>query len=184
VAITAIPAAIAVPNFLEAQTRSKASRGKVDMRSIATALEAYRTDSHAYPLDSIMYKPWGPLDLTGGPSPILYRLTTPIAYMTSIPKNPFPDESQSPPDFYYRYFTVYGWKRLQDLFPNPARKDEGHVWVLCSHGPDNRTSFGEYALYSEEFLNTIVPHFNGTHGAIYDPTNGTVSIGDIVRVGP
>jgi prepilin-type N-terminal cleavage/methylation domain-containing protein len=36
VAIIAILAAIAVPNFLEAQVRSKVSRAKADMRSIAT----------------------------------------------------------------------------------------------------------------------------------------------------
>ena len=48
VAIIAILAAIAVPNFLEAQTRSKVSRVMSDMRSLATAIEAYRTDYNAY----------------------------------------------------------------------------------------------------------------------------------------
>lgn len=38
VAIIAILALIAVPNFLEAQIRSKVSRAKSDLRSIATAL--------------------------------------------------------------------------------------------------------------------------------------------------
>ena len=41
VAIIAILAAIAVPNFLEAQTRSKVSRTKADMRAMATALDHY-----------------------------------------------------------------------------------------------------------------------------------------------
>ncbi len=44
VAIIAILAAIAIPNFLEAQTRTKVSRVKTDMRSAAVALEAYRVD--------------------------------------------------------------------------------------------------------------------------------------------
>ncbi|MEO8376090.1 MAG: prepilin-type N-terminal cleavage/methylation domain-containing protein [Candidatus Sumerlaeota bacterium] len=44
VAIIAILAAIAVPNFLEAQTRAKVSRVKADMRSVATAVESYRVD--------------------------------------------------------------------------------------------------------------------------------------------
>ena len=48
VRIIAILAAIAVPNFLEAQTRSKVSRIKADMRSLATAIEAYRTDYNSY----------------------------------------------------------------------------------------------------------------------------------------
>ena len=44
VAIIAILAAIAVPNFLEAQTRSKISRLKSDMRSGASGVEAYTVD--------------------------------------------------------------------------------------------------------------------------------------------
>jgi type II secretory pathway pseudopilin PulG len=49
VAIIAILAAIAVPNFLEAQVRSKVSRVKSDMRSIDTALQAYYIDNNRYP---------------------------------------------------------------------------------------------------------------------------------------
>ncbi len=51
VAIIAILAAIAVPNFLEAQTRAKVSRVKSDMRTVATALESYRVDGNKYPPD-------------------------------------------------------------------------------------------------------------------------------------
>ncbi len=40
VAIIAILAAIALPNFLEAQMRAKVSRLKADMRSVATAIYA------------------------------------------------------------------------------------------------------------------------------------------------
>ncbi|MFP4380816.1 MAG: prepilin-type N-terminal cleavage/methylation domain-containing protein, partial [Candidatus Sumerlaeia bacterium] len=48
VAIIAILAAIAVPNFLEAQVRSKVARVKSDMRSLTVALEAYATDYNCY----------------------------------------------------------------------------------------------------------------------------------------
>ncbi len=44
VAIIAILAAIAVPNFLEAQTRAKVSRVKSDFRTMATAIETYALD--------------------------------------------------------------------------------------------------------------------------------------------
>jgi type II secretion system protein G len=50
VAIIAILAAIAVPNFLEAQTRSKIARAKADMRTIATAVEAYALDYNRHPI--------------------------------------------------------------------------------------------------------------------------------------
>ena len=49
VAIIAILAAIAVPNFLEAQTRAKVSAAKGDMRSASVALEAYAVDYNKYP---------------------------------------------------------------------------------------------------------------------------------------
>ena len=52
VAIIAILAAIAVPNFLEAQTRSKVSRSKADIRTQAIAMEAYFVDHNSYTRDS------------------------------------------------------------------------------------------------------------------------------------
>jgi len=50
VAIIAILAAIAVPNFIEAQSRAKISRAKADMRSLATAIESYAVDNNQYPV--------------------------------------------------------------------------------------------------------------------------------------
>ncbi|HOE96365.1 MAG TPA: prepilin-type N-terminal cleavage/methylation domain-containing protein [Candidatus Sumerlaeota bacterium] len=44
VAIIAILAAIAVPNFLEAQVRAKVTRVHADFRTLATALEAYQVE--------------------------------------------------------------------------------------------------------------------------------------------
>src|SRR4051812_42353328 len=86
VAIIAILAAIAVPNFLEAQTRSKVSRTKADIRTQAIALESYFVDHNNYTRDSD-----SSLDVQGNPS-LPYteqangavQLTTPIAYMTSL----------------------------------------------------------------------------------------------------
>jgi prepilin-type N-terminal cleavage/methylation domain-containing protein len=49
VAIIAILAAIALPNFLEAQTRAKVSRARADLRTVVTALETYRVDWNGYP---------------------------------------------------------------------------------------------------------------------------------------
>src|SRR5690242_3149963 len=49
VAIIAILAAIAVPNFLEAQTRAKVSRVKNDQRALAVAIQSYQVDNNHYP---------------------------------------------------------------------------------------------------------------------------------------
>ena len=49
VAIIAILAALALPNFREARSRARLSRVRADMRALATALETYRADAGAYP---------------------------------------------------------------------------------------------------------------------------------------
>jgi type II secretory pathway pseudopilin PulG len=49
VAIIGILAAIAVPNLLTAMQRSKQKRTMADVRSVATAVEAYGTDKGGYP---------------------------------------------------------------------------------------------------------------------------------------
>ena len=49
VTIIGVLAAIAVPNFLNAQTRAKLSRVKSDLRAAEVALEAYHIDNNAYP---------------------------------------------------------------------------------------------------------------------------------------
>ena len=95
VAIIAILAAIAVPNFLEAQMRSKVVRCKADMRTIAMSLEAYAVDTagkyppHVYraaQMPGTVNPPGGSFGWANAQR----RLTTPIAYMTSL----FPDQFQ------------------------------------------------------------------------------------------
>lgn len=49
VAVLGIVAAIAIPNLLTAQQRSKQKRTMADMRSLAVALEAWAVDSGSYP---------------------------------------------------------------------------------------------------------------------------------------
>jgi len=90
VAIIAILAAIAVPNFLEAQTRSKVSRVKADHRTVALPLEAYFIDWNTYPAChrfGIMTREIDPV--SGAPADpsepiVLERLTTPVAYISNI----------------------------------------------------------------------------------------------------
>jgi general secretion pathway protein G len=49
-AIVAIIAAIAIPNFLNAVDRGKQKRTMADVRSIGAALESYSVDQRAYPV--------------------------------------------------------------------------------------------------------------------------------------
>lgn len=85
VAIIGILAAIAIPNFLNAQIRAKISRNFSDFRSLSTAMFAYKLDHNEYPRD--------PNDDPRGKSWLvnvtMTALTTPLAYMSSIPQDPF-----------------------------------------------------------------------------------------------
>ena len=85
VAIIGILAAIAVPNFLNAQIRAKISRNYSDFKSMSVAMFAYHVDHNEFPRD--------PNDNPRGKSWLvnvtMVALTTPIAYMSSIPKDPF-----------------------------------------------------------------------------------------------
>ncbi|MGI8905500.1 MAG: type II secretion system protein [Candidatus Sumerlaeaceae bacterium] len=87
VAIIAILAAIAVPNFLEAQTRSKVSRCAADMRTIRTGLESYMVDNNKYPETDYGAGVFENLAGAG-----MDRLSTPISYLTSVPRSPFKEE--------------------------------------------------------------------------------------------
>jgi len=51
VAIIGILAAIAIPNFLQAQTRAKVARAISDIRNASIALETYRIDNNGYPIE-------------------------------------------------------------------------------------------------------------------------------------
>src|SRR5690242_16413003 len=96
VAIIAVLAAIAVPNFLESQVRAKVARTKADHRTIATALESYRVDNNHFPEQGVPTDtefPYlrDPTKVYGGESSrhaagnptIAFRLSTPVAYLSS-----------------------------------------------------------------------------------------------------
>lgn len=201
VAIIAILAAIAVPNFLEAQVRAKVSRVKSDMRSLATAIEAYAVDNNKYPyynnpLDEAYATQYGnrATPIADGRyelrAPV--SLTTPIAYMTSLLPDAFPnvhggEERSAGHPFHWcidqdPYTSNLTAAAGPDQFPAKAiysmvaqssdaptyYSSESVQWVQISHGPD-------------------VDHDNpdeGAHARAYDPTNGTVSSGDIYMFGP
>ncbi|MBN2325629.1 MAG: prepilin-type N-terminal cleavage/methylation domain-containing protein [Candidatus Omnitrophica bacterium] len=181
VAIIGILAAIAVPNFLNAQLRAKISRCKADLKAIAMGAEQYFLDRNAYP-----------------PSHRIWMLTTPTPYLASIPKDVFPPthegNSQQPESY-----AQWTWYRYMSL-PNT---DQGYGTALCA---DYWAYFDPYALRSEAlsiasqkacpcrwYTKSFGPNAGstglcGTNGDDctfrYDPSNGLKSIGDIAVFGP
>ncbi len=175
VAIIAILAAIAVPNFLEAQVRAKVSRTKADMRSLATGLDAYRIDHNVYPPDGddiFGFNVFVDFDVALRLRPV----TTPIAYMTSLPIDVFHENRDEflgstflypgDPPYTYAYLTFGSFTGAPAATPPlPGNQGNPTNYSLLSQGPSRS-------------LNSLL-------GATieYDPTNGTVSLGDIVRRG-
>jgi len=164
VAIIGILAAIAVPNFLNAQMRAKIAHAVSDMRSLDTALEMYHMDKGHYPY----WRDSGGTNI----NPVnrrLIPLTTPIAYMSSVPQDPFVygppgarmDNTQHEAYVTYDYIEADSEQRLKSLPLGPAWRCCG--WRVNSYGPDGT---------------------NDVAALTYDASNGLRSKGDLIRLGP
>ncbi len=173
VAIIAILAAIAVPNFLEAQVRAKVSRSKNDQRSLATAIEAYQVDAGDVP-------PGPPAVLIYGNVP-LCRLTSPVSYIASIPQDVFKEKggrrgNKADMGTSYEYGAVNNGAD-KTAKPMPKVINHGYKWVVGGAGPAKFYAFpGIWYLVT----GTTNPGAQQETES-YDPTNGTVSRGWIVR---
>ena len=184
VAIIGILAAVAVPNFLEAQVRAKVARVKTDMRSLGTALEAYCVDSGKYPPEDYIWSGW-----------IEYAtmLTTPIAYISSVSiPDPFWPPTDQPTNVSgqdkwiasFRYFTYDGaW-----LVGCHGTKWKRRGAIMVSFGPDMQSSaISHYPFFihnEEDWPSGMSSGPRGMKGPtdmLYDPTNGTKSWGSLAR---
>jgi len=172
VAIIGILAAIAIPNFLEAQVRAKVAKAKSEMRNLHTCLEAYRIDDVNYPPDwneigsrASFFPGDGYVDGVAERHPgsdrlwmtflSLSYLTTPTSYISNVPDDAF--------------FTDAGLTYDQI----DTGMDGSHVesWLLASMGPDRTVG---------DWRNGWVDPIGET-SVWYDASNGTVSDGDIIR---
>jgi prepilin-type N-terminal cleavage/methylation domain-containing protein len=203
VAIIAILAAIAVPNFLEAQVRAKVSRVKTDLRTQATAIEAYTVDWNTLPRDND-----SDLDREAAMAGYSFEckangavtLTTPVAYITSMLTDPFSAGTQQTAtggvatgyrigSGMWSYGSGSGCAQSeapadsQNSFATMQAKGAAMAYVTMSPGPDKTRARMSYKCFPWK----PVSDQDGT-GAVrwfedYDPTNGTISPGDIYRFG-
>ena len=171
VAIIGILAAIAVPNFLNAQMRAKVSRTVSDMKAIHTAMEMYFLDNNYYPPD------YDSGQVPGVSSPghefLTYaKLTTPIAYMSSVPFDAFYLGPQGKSQFQqatnkpYPLFQ-YAGPLGGELIPRPAWKPSNTIYTMTSVGPD----LVDQAAWSQPSTE-VYPR-------LYNATNGLTSLGDL-----
>jgi prepilin-type N-terminal cleavage/methylation domain-containing protein len=203
VAIIAILAAIAVPNFLEAQVRAKVSRVKNDLRTQATAIEAYTVDWNTLPRDND-----SDLDREAALAGLSYEckangatsLTTPVAYITSMLTDPFSAgvaaTATGGAATGYRIGSgtwSYGSSPScpqaeaaadsQNCFATMQVRGAAMAYVTLSPGPDKARCRMSYKCFPFK----PVTDQDGSSGIKfyedYDPTNGTISPGDIYRFG-
>ena len=119
----------------------------------------------------------------------IMTLTTPLAYITTYPSDPFASNKGET----FSYYAV--WPGDQRNSPRG-----GVGWILWSYGPDvdeykhtpgSDTPYGAYnptiAQPSSWDQYLVIPGgllagSGSVHAFTYDPTNGTVSGGDVWRV--
>ena len=168
VAIIGILAAIAIPNFLNAQIRAKVTRATADLRSVQTAIEMYTTDHGREILDTIEMPDytiaWQVWD----------QLTTPVAYISaSALQDPFipetnPHSSGAANEAVaigtYQYHNIRAW-RERNQGGMGALADRTARYYVRSPGPDRW-----YIVHPMRLM----------HWMAYDTSNGLVSIGDII----
>jgi general secretion pathway protein G len=180
VAIIGILAAIAIPNFLMAQTRAKVAAAKADMASITTALEAYAVDYNDYPPNDGVF------------NTIPKQITTPIDFIsTNRLIDPFSSQLTHP--VYgnlarlYTYTKIVSYQEMINLsaagisppiesvdhpFFNEGAFEIYGKWRMLSNGPDKQ--YSDFTLFAVDY-----PLYGAD--VLYDPTNGTISWGNIIR---
>ncbi|MBN2326614.1 MAG: prepilin-type N-terminal cleavage/methylation domain-containing protein [Candidatus Omnitrophica bacterium] len=184
VAIIGILAAIAVPNFINAQTRAKVAKVLSDMRAMGQAQEMYRVD-------------WGTYTENHHDSDVplhagLYRLTSPTSYIGSLPEDPFYNNPFAASDDWgrtqkhYTFGTEPDWDVKWDRGGNasgPATR-----WLVASAGPsfsDDSNPVFEYPGAQHTIWDTndrfSAPGYSTTFRYMrYQPSNGLTSLGDIL----
>ena len=196
VAIIAILAAIAVPNLLEAQTRAKVSRNKADMRTLVTATETYHVDYSKYPIPSNADGSYmgDPVSSTEEwfETKTAISLTTPIAYISSRYGDIFATRgSVEAQNFHYTSITYLDIRQNNNPAHNWRSVYRKYYRELKGIDPPSAIQYFYLGFGPDKKHNINAPHsgpvtepHEHSDGAIYDPTNGTVSSGDIHYMGP
>lgn len=173
VGVVAILAGISVVNYVEFQTRAKVSQVHNDLRVLATAAEMYYVDHSTYPPNQSAFIP----------------LTFPTAYIDTFPTDPFDD-----PETYFMFNMseddAFAYNAITTAFPGDVATQATFFqqgYLFTSAGPDETYVIDELdgdpddSLEDFDFALWLAALKTSGGGAIYDPTNGTFSFGDIGR---
>lgn len=196
VAIIGILAAIAVPNFLNAQVRAKVARSYADMKSVGTAIEMLRIDKNVMLVD--LWDDdheWGTerindifngagfqsnqLQRTG--QDVLAPLTTPVSYIATVPLDPFIEkygvEVHGGNNVNFRSY-IYGDLEVLDAanggFYVPVYNPQMNTTNLHGVRPLNKNEWVLLGFGPDGDMPST------TWGVPYQATNGLTSNGELV----
>jgi len=181
VAIISLLAAIGVTNYQGAVVKAKVVATHSNMRVIEEAIVQYRNDFGNYPAFARARPGHVNENVIVGMVRRLSVLTTPIKYITSVPLDPFPVMKTSD-NASLSFFDTYDYADSDSMLVfSQTRKEIGGLtsgakWRLASPGPDCIQAYG--GLTADSGAKSV----GNPLGVDYDPTNGIVSFGDIVRV--
>ena len=168
--------------YRQADAESDYARILGNFKAVAAALDAYKVDTGQVP----------ETDTGGFSARSILRLTTPVAYLTSLPVSPYDETpgtetphvvSRTNSLFYVRkYYSnpaiidsnfssdVVAYY-FQGALVTPQVRNEfiaANDWEMISVGPDG----------IEDRMSS--PPGYGVNARVYDPTNGTISRGNVV----
>ena len=139
---------VSIPRFLHSQVRGDVAKAHRDLRALGDALLLYRVDNRTY-FGMTSSNPYEELRL----------LTTPVAYIESMPTDPFRHSESA----YGSRTSNYDYSSLKQQH-----------WLLVSLGPDtDEDTSGSMALPRSR---------EHAHKITFDPSNGLTSSGDLFRV--
>jgi hypothetical protein len=140
---------------LEMHVRVNAIGARGNLQSLVSVIEAYEVDHNAWPER-------------------LDQLTSPVAYIASIPLDPFAKDDGRGPETRWPSYTL--------LPPEPGRgQSSRRRWVLLSRGPDGVFSIDPARDLPIGMQRDRSELESPLQFKAYDPTNGTFSSGDIFR---
>jgi len=159
VAIIGILAAIAVPNFLQAQVKAKVARVYAEQRAVNDAYTMYKLDNNDWPPH-----------MDGSTAQHKF-VTTPIAYLTTSIDDPFQQEGVT-------NSSTWGWYKGQyHVEPNYQLMSE-----FFSVGDESARRYAEQHRNAAFFTRSVGPDMDRDpeRSHPYDISNGVVSHGTIL----
>ncbi|MFB3896231.1 MAG: type IV pilin protein [bacterium] len=193
VVIIALLTLIAIPNFIASQTRAKVADAQESLQLGMVGLEAYLVDNTDYP----------PMrDWIGEPNQSKcyeypMEITTPIAYLAIRPIDPFNKADGNKRAIKYHH-PGFGYKDgvafeagiyVPRAYPADEGSDATDIFYQGTINTDTHKPATEspvrYAVWSSSPDNRSWNLFDHKPVPIrmrYDPTNGTMSLGFIVRL--